>query len=202
MSDQLYIPKLIDLPVYRTDYINQQQVDMYCKLVWKEKADVVGELAFEIDIPFEDWGNVNIPRKMAHIITYIRNIEKEKQLPPISMIGMVDLTYEILRRISIELGAGDVPIRGEQIAKTPFSPFPPVGQLQNYVWGDKNKEPKEYSPEKEKLYYKLYKEHPEVIFAATELERRALRMGEPHWFLDGYFRENLPNEIYMLSHGV
>ena len=192
-TDKIEIPELIDLPVYREDYISQQQVDKLCRLVWEEKPDFVEALVLVEKTPFPNNRSGVFFERMGDIIDFFRDKEKEGAIESISMIAMVDLTYEIDRRVRHALGLEDIKPTGEQIAEGPDGPFPPPGELNRYIRG-KDKEVLEMPPERNAVYLKLYKEHPEVIFAYAELHRRHLRMGEPDWFLSRYFKDHLKKE--------
>ncbi len=195
--ENIELPELIDLPVYREDYISQKRVDELCKLVWDEKQDLLKELATAARGNFKENSGTVLARRIGKIIAFLREEESAEKIDPISMIGMVDFTFELLRRVCLGQGLEDVEPRGVQISETVKGPFPPVGELRNHIWGETDKEPKKYTPEKEALFYKLYDENPEVIFAATELERRWLRFGEPQWFLTNYFKKHLPSEEFV-----
>jgi len=199
LEDDVEMPELIDLPVYREDYISQERVDELCKLVWKEQ-----QLGIKTMFYFQRTSDHVEPHErcpgyfngMAKVEIFIREQEKAGRIEPISMIAMVDFEYELGRRIRIAGGYEDHKPFGKPIADGPEGPLPPAGQFGNWVNGWRDKEPAEVSPERKKVYNQLCKEHPEVVFADAEARQRYILLGETYEFKDKYSREHLPKEIY------
>jgi hypothetical protein len=192
MADDVELPPLVDLPVYRESYLNQQKTDELCRLLWERKSDYVAQLAEQEKLPFPQNRDAMFSQKMGNVIHFFREEEKRGHIDPISTIAMVDLTYEIDRRVRHVIGLEDIKPMGEQISSEPEGPFPPIEEIHNYISGARNQKPLEMSPERKAIYQQLYQMHPEIIFAYAELHRRWLRRGEPDWFIDQYLKENLP----------
>jgi len=203
LDDDVEMPELIDLPVYREDYISQERVDELCKLVWKKQQHGIKTMVFherDHEGPFDR--NSDYFHGLGGITNFLRAEEKAGRIEPISMIAMVDLNYELSRRVRLATGYEDYEPYGEPIADGPEGPFPPISQLGSWLNGERDKEPVEVSPEREKVYNRLCKEHPEVVFANAEARQRYIYLDETHEFKDAYYRKHLPKEIYQeVTHG-
>jgi len=200
--EETEMPELIDLPVYREDYISQEQVDKACRLLWKEKPYYVQDLIDEErggrrDNPIQIHG---MHRVMSRLGYFFREKEESGELNKISYTGMVDLIYETERRVRIAIGLDDFKPIGHPIAPTPHGPFPEIGDVKYHVLKDEphireysdydNKTKPEIPPERNVIYHKLCKEHPEIVFAYAEGIRR-YQAGELRRFMDRYFKEHL-----------
>lgn len=177
-------PKLVDLPVYRSTYLDQQRVNELCALLWKERPDLVAGIAESTGSELADRDVDTFADINMHVIAFFQEKIQSKNTDPISMTGMVDLIFEIDRRIRKALGFTEIQIIGNSIADSPLGPYPSVVSV-----------PVRTSPENiapfrglthEKLdrltqqaYNLLISENPEVIFAFVELLRRHLRRGVP-----------------------
>jgi hypothetical protein len=179
-NHQTELPPLIDLPVYRGTYMSQQRTDELCRLLWQQRPDLIRALVEREEVVPQD--RTMFARVTSRITEYFREEEKAGRIEAISLTSMVDLIYEIDRRVRQSLGLPAIPVRWKPIAPGPDGPFPP--------WPDK---PIYSSPEgntfqgltQEKadrltpqIYAALIKECPEAIFAQVENERRHLRSCE------------------------
>jgi len=192
--EDVELPELIDLPVYREDYISQERVDELCKLAWKEQPYEIKRMVFherDHEGPFDRESGYY--KGMAIIIDFIREEEKAGRIEPISMIAMVDLTYEISRRIRLATGYEDYKPYGIPIADGPEGPFPSIGQFDNWLSGQRDKEPIEVGADGEKIYNQLCREHPEVMFSYAE-ERQRYLLGEAYVSRSAYYRKYLPKK--------
>lgn len=166
--DGIELPELVDLPVYRDDYISQKRVDELCRLIWELKPVFIRELVFEEKLPFPNNRNSIFSRKMGRVIHFLRDEEKAGNIEPISMIGMVDLTYEITRRIRHVMGLEDIEPAGKPIAQGPKGPFPELIALPIYRNPRGEPQPTVTQEKADKFcaetYDVLIKNHPEVVF--------------------------------------
>jgi len=193
--DDVELPELIDLPVYREDYISQERVDELCKLVWKERQYDIKTMVFherDHEGPFDR--NCDYFYALKEITNHLREEEKTGRIEPISMIAMVNLNYEISRRVRLATGYEDYKPYGKPIADGPQGPFPPIGQLDNWLNGRRDEDPAKISPDREAVYNKLCKEHPEVVFANAEARQRHIALDETYEFIDAYYRKHLPEK--------
>jgi len=196
------MPELIDLPVYREDYISQEQVDKACMLLWKDAPYYVQDLVDEErtsrrDNPTQIHGMM---RLLGRLGCFFREKEESGELNKLSYTSVVDLIYETERRVRIAIGLDDFKPIGYPIAPTPEGPFPENGDTYYHVLKDEEhyKEfpsyktaPADLPPERHIIYQKLCKEYPEIVFARAEAIRRYQNGGEITWFLDKYYKEHL-----------
>jgi hypothetical protein len=187
------LPEIIDLPLYRDTYISRQQVNDFCTLLWCNKPLTVEYLVNLISSSptgEEALGNPvgrrTLNEKLGEVSYFFEKEAEKGNIEPISYIAMVDLIYEIERRIRKALGLADFVPFGEQIAPSPEVPIPQGFPLYNIIKNDptlmncpkiledfKGKIPKEYPPNRDKLYQRLFKEHPDIGFALSEGIRRS-----------------------------
>lgn len=179
-SQETELPPLIDLPVYRDTYLSQERTDELCRLLWQQRPDLIRALVAREEVVPQD--RTMFARVTSRITEYFREEEKAGRIDAISLTGMVDLIYEIDRRVRKSLGLPAIPVRWKPIAPGPDGPFPP--------WPDKpiHRSPKGIAAKgltQEKadrltplIYDALIKEMPEAMFAQTENERRHLRTCE------------------------
>ncbi len=207
MSNRTDAPELIDLPVYRDDYISQQQVDLLCRILWDEKPWYIRDLAAE-----ENAGRRKSPTKIqtlwkvfSRMGTFFRELESnDPRIEKISYLGMVDLVYEVERRVRIALGLEDFKPVGYPIAPSPEGPFPEVGDVLFHILKDedyyreypgcKDKVEPTFYPESNKVYQKLCEEHPDVLFAFAEGIRRCQISLEKNRFIDEFEKRHLPED--------
>jgi len=208
--DDIELPELVDLPVYREDYISQERVDELCRLVWQEKPDYIKQLVYQEKLPFPNNRSSKFDEKIENIVYFLRDEENAGNVEAISLIGMVDLTYEIDRRIRHSLDLKDLKPIGKPIAPGPEGPFPEIGDLRFHIF--KNEKPEEWillstkpksepeiSPERNVIYQKLCKEHPEVVFSYGESIRLYFRTSEAYWLMRNYFKEHLSEDTPKLE---
>lgn len=178
-SQETELPSLIDLPVYRDTYLSQERTDELCRLLWQQRPDLIRALVAREEVVPQD--RTMFARVTSRITEYFREEEKAGRIDAISLTGMVDLIYEIDRRVRKSLGLPAIPVRWKPIAPGPDGPFPP--------WPDKpihrvngrahvgmtQEKADRLTPQ---IYAALIKESPEAIFAQAENERRHLRTCE------------------------
>ena len=204
MDKKYDIPELVDLPIYRDDYISQQQVNLLCRILWDENPSFVRDL-----ISDERNGSRGNPNKIfamrklfGNICLFFRRIEKDSpNIDKISYVGMVDLVYEVERRIRKAIGVSDFSPIGQPIASSPEGSFPESGDMFFYILKDEDEykerfdgsgDPRQKNyPQWNRIYQQLCKEHPEVVFAFAEGIRRYQSGNEANWFIDRYYEEHL-----------
>src|SRR5690606_9746659 len=93
-------PPLIDLPVYQEIYCNQEMTDTILKFLWDKKPESISELA-ELEYGFIAGGHDGMyQRACGRISTFLRESEAAQEIVlPATRLGMLDLHYEMSRRI-------------------------------------------------------------------------------------------------------
>lgn len=188
-NDELF-PKLLHIPVYREDYISQERVDALCELLWTEKQEQIIDLVdIEKNKSFPDSSRGSpFPELMDDIASYLHDLEDQGKIDKISMIAMIDLSYEITCRIRHMLSLENIPPQGKPIAESPEEPFPVLIDLpvDNTLRGVTQELADEFS---HKMYDLLNNEHPMVLYSFCEAERRYLFSNKPYWTLIKIQRE-------------
>lgn len=192
-SPETELPPLIDLPVYRDTYLSQERTDELCRLLWAQRPDLIRALVEREEVVPQD--RTMFARVTKRIIHFFREEEKDGRIEPITMTGMVDLIYEVDRRVRHTLGLPAIPVRWRPIAPGPLGPFPPLPDKPIRLYGEKPKAG--MTQEKadrltQELYRRLIDEMPEVIFSLVENERRHLRSGEGSWMTFNISRKCVP----------
>ena len=108
------LPELLHLDVIRNMYCSQEQVDGICDYLWTYKSDIVKEmLEYEKieDVLFAHSGNYK--DVCDNLVDYLREEVPKAINIPDTNIGMLDLLYEISRRIRKSINLEDIaPIGG------------------------------------------------------------------------------------------
>lgn len=179
-TQETELPPLIDLPVYRDTYLSQARTDELCRLLWEQRPDLIRALVEREEVVPQD--RTMFRRVTSRITNYFREEEKAGRIESVSLTGMVDLIYEIDRRVRQSLGLPAIPVRWKPIAPGPDGPFPPWPDKPIYR-SPKGSTFKGLTQEKAdrltpQIYAALVKESPEAIYANVENERRHLRSCE------------------------
>lgn len=194
-NQQTELPPLIDLPVYRGTYMSQERTDELCRILWTKHPDLIATL-FQIEkAGTED--RTKFAKTNTFVVEFLRNEEKAGHVEPISMIGMVDLLYELNRRVRKALGLNDVPVYGKAISPDPAGPFPPlVHKPILEINGKSHRGMTQETADRlaQNLYDIMAREHPEALYAYIEMWRRCLRSGEADWVIAQVARDITENE--------
>ncbi len=120
-----FVPEYVSLAVLREDYCDQETVDAALQLLWKEKPaflQVQGHLEYKgIDQPYL--------MELAQIVDFFKQEAKDKVSIPQTRLGMLDLIFELSRRLRKSLGLEDRKIMGKPLAESIESPMPSLPVL-------------------------------------------------------------------------
>lgn len=194
ISHENDLPELVSLQVHRDTYLSQQRTDELCMLLWKKYPELVGLLAHEAKYPFPDCRIGRFRSLIEELHIFFREEEKEGNIESLSLIQMVDLSWEVDRRIRKGIGVEEAPICGSSFIVDPSGPFPewPEGKMSSYPAKGMTQE---LSDElSKKIYEYLVENQPEVLFAMTENDRRVLQEGEPDLLVQSIAKKLTPEE--------
>lgn len=118
------LPPLVELPVYRGIYCSQEMTDKILRHLWEKKPELVRGLVSEEMRPLPDGHDDMHGKACERIIVYLREKASEDIDIPPSRLGMLDLLYELSRRLRKGLGLAEVPVFGKPLASGPEGPFP------------------------------------------------------------------------------
>jgi hypothetical protein len=183
---RVIMPDLIELPVYRDDFISQQRVDELCKFLWNAESWRIKQLILAIDDSehhhrFDTETMRDIAWEMRKIRIYLREEASKGAIDPLSDLQMCDFLYEVERRLRVFGGYKEFEPAGKPLAPTPQGPFPEHGDIAQHIFEGTEEahfahwpttEVATYSPQRMVNYKALCEEHPEKLFAYGEEFRR------------------------------
>lgn len=142
---------------------------MLIKHLEKERPDLV-EMLIQRDKKAFDQGMHG--RIFAHIIDYFRNKFDQPALVPPTRLGMLDLLFELWRRVHKSLGKDDLPVFGKPFAVGINGPFP---TLINKPIALAKKEEDRLSQELvDEVIQSAYRQAPEIFYEFSEQIRRVM----------------------------
>lgn len=119
------LPPLVELPVYRDTYCSQQMTDDALSLLWKRRSDLV-RLQGALEPSNYDQTYL---MQLAAIVEFFRTEASKELAIPETRLGMLDLVYELSRRLRMALGIPPWELRGRALANSPDTPLPPLPPL-------------------------------------------------------------------------
>lgn len=170
------LPELMDLPVYRDTYCDQKTTDKALRHLCSARPDLVQELAEQEMRSFPDGRDELYGKKCGSIIHYFRQDAPQNELLDISRLGMLDLLYELSRRLRRALGLPEIPVLGEPLADAPDGVFPPL--LSKKVWVSKEGKMPVSQEFTDRVLGEFYERYPAVVFEMSEQQRRLMRTYE------------------------
>jgi hypothetical protein len=196
---------LIDLTVYREDFISQKRVDDLCKMLWDVAPGWVEDLCVVEDEEqsysrFAHPTNWNVDTVLIHIREWFYRLGAKGVIDELSDLQMCDLVYELERRVRIGVGIDDFKPAGQRLAPTPEGPFPEhgdiihhvlVGDIAYNIYAARSDTPNTYPPQYMVNYKALCVEHPEKLFTYGEEVRRAQPYGKCTIFVEEYLYKNV-----------
>ncbi len=183
------LPALIDLPVYQETYCDQRLTDHLCRYVWQNKPEFVRSLAEQEMLPFPDNRDAMLGRACERIEYYLKDEAKEGRAPELSMLGMIDLIYEIDRRVRKGLGLFNIPVVGTALAASPEGPFPEL--IKSDVLYSAKIPPKAKQNCIDEYIFDFYKKNTPLCYAYCEASRRLLRGGDVSQKLGSLTQKNV-----------
>lgn len=185
---------LPDIPVYQDIYCSQELTDRLCRYMCENRPEFVQELIEQEKLPFPDNRDGLHGKYCNHIEFYLRDEAKEGRVPELSMLGMIDLIYEIDRRVRNSLGLFDIPVVGASLAPTPDGPFPKL--IDKPIWRNAQGKPSLGMTQElvDELAVLAYENNHEISYVFCERKRRLLRGGYEEGLLSDSMRKIMPAE--------
>lgn len=172
----LKISQLIDLSVYRDVYCDQETTDKALRHLCSARPDLVQELAEQEMRGLPDGRDALYGKKCGNIIHYFRQDAPQDELLDISRLGMLDLLYELSRRLRRVLGLLEIPVLGEPLVDAPNDKLPQI--VQTKVWtSSTGKQPvsQEFA---DRALAEFFEKYPALVFEVSEQQRRLMRTYE------------------------
>lgn len=183
-----------ELPVLRNKYLNQDQTNTWCSLIFESSSEKILGLAQIAHLPHIDRRNFGFGKMNHDLCWNIRQLEKTIGFKPMSKTSLVDLLFEIDRRLRWVRGGEEISVFGDPIAESPIGPFPTL--IPYHSCKNDSEKPCSKAEELEldqrclDLYNMILKIDAECIFAYCEAARRQLEGSEANWCISNFVRNH------------
>jgi len=129
------LPQPIEFPVIRSAYCDQETTNRVIAYLAAQTPDLIAQLTEEEKQPFPESRGARFREICYSIGAHIREAESRDVELPETRLALVDLLYELSRRIRKAQGLNEIPMLGKALAPSPQGPFPqlPVGSAQKLV---------------------------------------------------------------------
>ncbi|GLS99244.1 hypothetical protein GCM10007897_06230 [Sphingobium jiangsuense] len=114
------VPPLLELPVYQEKYCSQAVTDNALSYLWANRPDLV---AAQAEVESRNFDNVYI-MELAAIVEFFRDEASKHIEIPTTRLGMLDLLFEMSRRLRLALGIPAWEVRGRPLAESENGPMP------------------------------------------------------------------------------
>lgn len=161
---------LPELPVIRHAYCSKETVDAAVSWLSSERSDLLMKLLDEETAI----RNIMYYEAIAKIMNVLRKEAGAQIDVPQTELGMVDLLYEISRRLRKAYGLTDIPPRGKPLAPSPNGPFPPMLAVKV---SQRNEERGATQEIVDTVLADFYDQRPDLWFVASEAAQRNLGFG-------------------------
>lgn len=125
MKHSANLPKLVELPVYRDAYCSQEVTDQALSYLWSNRPDLVCAQAV---LERGNFDNVYV-LELASIVEFFRNEASKHIEIPNTRLGMLDLLFEMSRRLRLVLDIPAWDVRGKSLAESENGPMPDLPSL-------------------------------------------------------------------------
>jgi hypothetical protein len=156
---------LPELSVVRDTYCSQATVDKIAHYFQAQRQDLLIQVLEEerlqrIAAHYEAYGK---------IVNYLKNDASNEIEVPQTDLGMIDLIYELSRRIRVAYELPDIMVTGKPLAPSPDGPFPPLVDLEMDFINEKRGATQRMV---DTVLNILYQRRPNLWFIAGEAARR------------------------------
>jgi hypothetical protein len=161
------LPKL---KVVRETYCSQEMTDKCVDFLWERAPDKILRIIKEENYP----RNADYFRAMTGAVEFLRQEASKEMDVPQTHLGLLDLSFELTRRIRKGHDFPEIKVEGKPLAPGPEGPFPPLVSL----------EIRSFLKEKgltqsmvDEVIQALYERRPDLFFIGGECARRSASMG-------------------------
>ena len=135
-SQKSSVPALINLPIRRETYIDQNTADQILTKLWDEAPELIEELAGQERLLEPHQRDSYYDNASYHIEKWLRdNVIEQLDANKIN-IAVVDLLHETSRRIRSELKLSDVAVLGTPLRSGPDAPLPELVSIDVLEFSD------------------------------------------------------------------
>lgn len=162
---------LPELSVIRDTYLDQKRTNDLCLYIFDKKPDLLEDLIEQEKIPFPFNRDALLRKAFYRIEGFFNDEVENNNIDPISKIQMVDLSFEIDRRVRRGLGLKDIPVVGKELMSGLDEELPELFEIQiPNVQGIDAEKFKEYLGH-------TYYSNKETVYAYCENIRRLMTGG-------------------------
>lgn len=175
-SKEAPIPLLPDLKVIRDSYCNQTITDKVIRSLQKKRPDLIADIAFEINKPsnYRVGGRLANPlyqRRAQAICDYLKDESSKEIESPATNLGLIDLIFELSRRIAKVYDLPDLDFFGTSIAEGPDHPLLPLAPPSNHPDSEGVT-----SELRDRIVALIYERAPRLFYELAEERIRQLRL--------------------------
>lgn len=170
MSEQhlTVLPPLIELPVLRSTYFGQEETDKALRYLWEKKPELVRKQAEQEPSNFDQ----AYIMQLAHIVDFLRNEASNEIDIPKTNLGMLDLLFELSRRLRRALDIKPWELRGCPLMDTPNDLAPDLPSLQIKTSNGGENYHGVTQEMVDRIISGAYKDAPELFYQTAECLRR------------------------------
>lgn len=193
-ADFKELPPMPELPVIRDTYCSQDMADKAISYLWEKKSDLLLKMMNAEKREFIQYDYTRyIPDYLGQVIRFLRKEASQDIALPETDLGMMDLSFELSRRLRKARGLPEYKIPGRPLAAGPEGPFPP--ELPHLPILDKV--PLNLNQEQiDSIIDRAYKQRPDLFWELVEYMRRGLiHGGSAHNELTFLFKDFLPDSV-------
>lgn len=162
------LPPLVDLPVIRDTYCSQEMTDRALMYLWEKEPELVRAQGKVEQINYD----AAYVMELGRIVEFFQKATNSGIKIPITRLGMLDLVFELSRRLRKALEIPEYEIKGRSFAKSPEDSMPdlpalPIQLLKN------GKPPFDLTQEVvDRIIAATYKKRPDLFYEFSEILRR------------------------------
>jgi hypothetical protein len=161
-----YLPELVDLPVVRATYCSQEMTDSALRFLWQTEPDLVRALGQQ-----ERGGyDATYIMQLTEIVDFFKNVASKSIQIPDTRLGMLDLVFELSRRLRVALGYKPPLPSGTSLKASLDSKLPDIPALPIDISGISST--KVTQEMVDRLISAVINERPDLIYEFSENLRR------------------------------
>lgn len=163
-----HLPELLEYPVIREKYCNQKMTDTALEYLWLKRPDRV---RIQGALEPKNYDSVYV-MELAVIVDFFRNEASTEIDIPQTRLGMLDLLFELSRRLRLALNIPEWELKGKPLAESPDDPMPALPVMPIEVVKGRD----DYFGLSQKIADRViegaYKKAPHLFFERVECLRR------------------------------
>jgi hypothetical protein len=186
-SQQAPLPLLPDLKVIRDTYCSQAMTDKLIRFLQERRPDLLFRLLDEERM----LRSVTFDKAARKVVTYLKDEARKDIDIPESFLGILDLMFELSRRLRQAANLPEITILGGPLSAGPDGPFPPLPTV-------KINESSGHGLSQDladRLLQASYTHQPRVWFEMAEEIRRTMHLAEARATFDDFLKEAVAREV-------